>query len=74
MSRYDNDRLYATHTWTDETSRFDPKARWCGGSDAYWRDYSARVPRKMLERGRAAADLSAVKDWIERNETKDIWR
>jgi hypothetical protein len=74
MSRYDNDKIYATYTWTDETSSFDPEGRWSGGSDAYWRDYRARVPRKMLERAEATHDFETVKVWIDNNSEKPIWR
>lgn len=72
-TRYDNDRIYATHTWRDETSSFDPKGQWSGG-DSYWRYYSARVPRRMLEKAEAASDFSTIIEWIEKNEDKEIWR
>ena len=43
---WENDALFFTHTWRDETSQFDdhPSKRWSGGLDCYTRDYSVRVP------------------------------
>lgn len=42
-----NDELFFTYMWTDETSQFDPKGRWCGGLECYEREYAARVPRAL---------------------------
>lgn len=39
-----NDDLFFTHSFVDETSEFDPKGRWSGGSDCYLRNYHCRVP------------------------------
>ena len=39
-----NDELFFTHTWWDETSQFDPKAKWVPGGEYYEREYKARVP------------------------------
>lgn len=43
---WDNDSLFFTHEWRDETSQFDRhhSVRWEGGSECYTRDFKARVP------------------------------
>jgi len=41
---WDNDDLFFTYTFEDETSMFDPKARWCYGGEYYSREYKCRVP------------------------------
>lgn len=42
---WDNDELFYTHVWEDETSQFDPLGRWVGGGDYYSREYACRVPK-----------------------------
>ncbi len=42
---WNNDDLFFTHEWVDETSQFDthPSVRWTG--ECYDRTYRARVPK-----------------------------
>jgi hypothetical protein len=67
MNRYDNDKLYADYVYEDETSQFDPKGRWMGGSEYYARTYHARVPRKMLERCTISGDHTELTYWLEKH-------
>jgi hypothetical protein len=43
---WDNDELFFTHTFEDETSQFDddPSVRWRPGGEYYSREYRIRVP------------------------------
>lgn len=41
---WDNDDLFFTYEWEDETSQFDPKGKWHYGGEYYSRIYRARVP------------------------------
>ena len=44
---WDNDKLFFTHTESIESSRFDPKAKWCPGSESYERLIKVRVPKAL---------------------------
>lgn len=71
--RYLNDKLYADYEWEDETSQFDPKGRWVGGSEYYSRTYRCRVPKGLLKLCEATGDHEILSDWIYRNQEKPIW-
>ena len=53
---WDNDDLFFTHSYTDETSQFDPQGRWNFGCECYERTYYCRIPKafqdceEMIER------------------------
>lgn len=46
MLDWNNDDLFFTYEFEDETSMFDdhPSKRWAGGLDCYMRTYKCRVP------------------------------
>jgi hypothetical protein len=74
VSRYDNDRVYATYEFDDETSQFDPMGRWQGGTECYERTYRCRVPRKLLERAERTGDFNKLNEWIDdRQGPTGIW-
>jgi hypothetical protein len=41
---WENDDLFFTHEFEDETSQFDPKGTWNYGGEYYSRIYKCRVP------------------------------
>jgi len=43
---WNNDKLFYTHSWVDETSQFDthPSVRWNFGCEVYERKYKCRMP------------------------------
>jgi len=40
-----NDELFFTYSFVDESSQFDPKAKWNFGCECYERTYYCRVPK-----------------------------
>lgn len=40
-----NDELFVTHTYTDETSQFDPNGRWSPGLECYECEVKVRIPK-----------------------------
>lgn len=55
-----DDELFFTHTWTDETSQFDPRGRWCPGLECYEATYSARVPRAIRSSDELVAAFTSM--------------
>lgn len=49
------------YKWTDETSMFDPKGRWQGGSECYMRNYEEWIPNRIKP-----DDERAIMEYIER--------
>jgi hypothetical protein len=41
---WDDDKLFFTYTFEEETSQFDPNGRWVHGGEYYERSYWCRVP------------------------------
>lgn len=41
---WQNDDLFFTHSFEDETSMFDPEGRWCYGGEYYSRTFYCRIP------------------------------
>ena len=58
-------RGYRKFEWEDETSMYDPKGRWLGGSECYERTYKAMIPVRLKEEN--------ALDWIEEHYEEDIW-
>lgn len=56
---------YRTIEYDDETSQFDPKGRWCPGSDCYQRTYKVRVPAELTE--------DEIDDWLDRNAGRVVY-
>lgn len=67
--RYDGPR-YADYEYDDETSQFDPRGRWQGGSECYIATYRCRVPKGLLKDGKERA----LEDWIVNHSERGIWR
>lgn len=46
---YADDRRFFTYEFTDETSMYDPKGYWVGGSEYYAREYKCRIPIRIKD-------------------------
>lgn len=64
MNKFLSDR-YSTYEWDDETSQFDPKGVWMGGSEYYARTYRCRVPKGLLKSAEKHGNFDKVHDWIQ---------
>lgn len=59
-------RGYRAITIETETSQFDSRGRWVGGSEYYSRTDKVLVPVRLKEEN--------IDEWLERNsERQDIW-
>lgn len=64
---------YVDFEFDDETSGFDPKGEWQGGSEYYKRTYRCRVPRGLLEKANVTGEDSDLIQWIENHTDDGIW-
>lgn len=58
-------RGYKKFIFEDETSMFDPKGRWVGGSEYYSRTYTVMIPVRLKDEN--------IDNWIANHAEEDIW-
>ena len=70
---WDNNDLFFTHSFEEETSQFDPKGRWVPGGEYYERTFYCRVP-KAFQNCEEMIDVFVVTMMENYPDAKGFWK